>query len=83
MTTVNSIQELFATLNTERQVGNRLVPQAENLNIDFELELPLDKRQIRTLFFRTAHFQKKQHSNQITTTYTSMIVPLMILMLLM
>ena len=50
MTTVNSIQELFATLNTERQVGNRLVPQAENLNIDFDLELPLDKRQIRNKF---------------------------------
>jgi hypothetical protein len=68
MTTVNSIQELFATLNTERQVGNRLVPQAENLNIDFDLELPLDKRQIRNKFpiwtnqdfiFQNCTFSKK------------------------
>ncbi|QNJ97028.1 pentapeptide repeat-containing protein [Constantimarinum furrinae] len=44
---IKSIEELVLQLNTQRQVGNKLVGQLEHLDIDFDINLPLAKQTVK------------------------------------
>ena len=49
-TVVKNIEELIASLEIERQVGTKLVPQFTDLEIDFNIELPIDDRLIKAKY---------------------------------
>lgn len=50
MTRVDSLAELLTHLNTQRQVGAKLVPQLSDLDINFDLSIPLNKSSVKRKF---------------------------------
>lgn len=70
MIEVNNLKELINTLDTVRQTGKYLVPQASELNINFDIKLPIKEKKFKSRFSAftkdTFRFEKCHFNGKVT-----------------